>query len=348
MHRTRAGCNGQYEIYDLGSNSVLAAYQLGQVGTEWQVAGLGGFDGADTSDMILRNSNTGTFELYDISNNNITNALGIGQVGTEWQVAGFADFSSKPGETDMLLRTSTTGAFEVYDIANNQITSVAPMGQVGTEWRAAGFGDFSTRANETGDMLMRNSNTGAFEVYDVANNQITSAGSMGQVGLEWQVAGFGDFSGHANETDMLMRNSNTGAFELYDISRQCHCQSPCGMGQVGLGVAGRGLRSDQQRRRQRHADAQRQYRRVRGLRHRQQPAHWRCPNGSDRTGVVGGRHCYRSAQRGPSQRAVRTGDGYLGVQRQRPCPFRASRATDRAGRQHQPSRTDDRTSALAW
>ncbi len=67
-------------------------------------------------------------------------------------------------------------------------------------------------------MLMRNSNTGAFEVYDIVNNTITSFAPMGQVGLEWTIAGFGDFSGNANETDMLMRNSNTGVFELYDIS----------------------------------------------------------------------------------------------------------------------------------
>jgi hypothetical protein len=36
-------------------------------------------------------------------------------------------------------------------------------------------------------MLMRNSNTGAFEVYDISNNAVTSAASMGQVSLEWQV-----------------------------------------------------------------------------------------------------------------------------------------------------------------
>jgi hypothetical protein len=67
-------------------------------------------------------------------------------------------------------------------------------------------------------MLMGNSNTGQFEIYDISNNQLTSAAPMGQVGLEWSVAGFGDFSGHANETDMLMRNSNIGQFEIYDIS----------------------------------------------------------------------------------------------------------------------------------
>jgi hypothetical protein len=38
-------------------------------------------------------------------------------------------------------------------------------------------------------MLLRNSNTGAFEVLDISNNAITSATSLGQVGLEWQVGG---------------------------------------------------------------------------------------------------------------------------------------------------------------
>ena len=52
----------------------------------------------------------------------------------------------------------------------------------------AGFGNFSGNANET-DMLMRNTNTGAFEVYDISHNTITSATPMGQVGTEWQVAG---------------------------------------------------------------------------------------------------------------------------------------------------------------
>jgi len=60
--------DGTYVIY----NTILAGYQLGQVGLEWQVAGLGGFFGSDTSDMLLRNSNNGGFVVYDISNNQIT------------------------------------------------------------------------------------------------------------------------------------------------------------------------------------------------------------------------------------------------------------------------------------
>ena len=133
----------------------------------------------------------------------------------------------------MLMRNSNTGALELYDISNNNCYQRLLHGQVGSPWVVAGFGDFSGNANVTGDMLMRNSQTGAFEVYDISNNQITSAGPMGQVGLEWNVSGFGDFSGNANETDMLMRNSYTGAFELYDISGNTITKA-VSMGQVGL------------------------------------------------------------------------------------------------------------------
>jgi hypothetical protein len=39
-------------------------------------------------------------------------------------------------------------------------------------------------------LVLRNVNTGAFEVYDIANNQITGATLLGTVGLEWQLGGF--------------------------------------------------------------------------------------------------------------------------------------------------------------
>jgi hypothetical protein len=232
----RNGSTGQFEIYDVGQNAILGAATLGYVESksqqaQWQLAGLGSFNGADTADMMLRNTTTGALELYDVNNNNFTAGFSVGQVGPEWSVSGFGAFSSRPGETDMLMRNGI-GQFEIYDISNNAITSAAPMGQVGPEWSVAGFGDFSTRPNET-DMLMRNSNTGQFEIYDISNNQLTSAAPMGQVGLEWSVAGFGDFSGRANETDMLMRNNNTGQLELYDIGNS-KLTSAAPMGQVGL------------------------------------------------------------------------------------------------------------------
>jgi hypothetical protein len=39
-------------------------------------------------------------------------------------------------------------------------------------------------------LVLRNVNTGAFEVYDIANNGITGAVPLGSVGLDWQLGGF--------------------------------------------------------------------------------------------------------------------------------------------------------------
>src|SRR5262249_58126990 len=46
------------------------------------------------------------------------------------------------------------------------------------------------RGAGTSDLVLRNVNTGTFEAYNIANNQITGAASLGPVGLEWQVGGF--------------------------------------------------------------------------------------------------------------------------------------------------------------
>jgi hypothetical protein len=226
----RHGADGKYEICDIGNNSLLAAYQLGQVGTDWAFVTLGGFNGSDTTDMLLRNS-TGTFEVYDISNNNITNAASLGTVGLNWQVAGFADFNGD-GMTDMMLRNSNTGAFEIYNIRNNMIINAAASGTVGLNWQVGGFGNFSSRAGAS-DMILRNTTTGGLQVYDIANNQITGTAFMGTVGLEWQIIGVGNFSSIPGESDMMMRNTKTGGLEVYDIANN-QITGAAFIGTVGL------------------------------------------------------------------------------------------------------------------
>jgi hypothetical protein len=226
----RHGADGLYEIYDIGGNSLLAAYQLGQVGTDWRFVTLGGFFGNDTTDMLLRNANTGGFEVYDISNNNITNAAFLGNVGLDWQAMGFGNFSSF-GETDMILRNVNNGGVEVYDIRNNQIIGANFMGTVGLDWQFSGIGNFSSRG--TSDMLLRNSNNGGLEVYDIDSNAITGAAFIGTVGLDWQFSGVGNFSGVPGETDLLLRNNRTGGLEVYDINNN-QLTNAAFIGTVGL------------------------------------------------------------------------------------------------------------------
>src|SRR5215831_10634866 len=206
--------DGMYEIYDIGNNTILAAFQLGQVGTEWQFVSHRPFYGSDAGDMLLRSSTTGGFELYDISNNQITGAAFLGAVGMEWQVMGFGNFSSR-GESDMILRNSNTGGLQVYDISNNQFTGTAFMGTVGLNWQFSGVGNFSSRG--TSDMLLRNSNTGGLQVYDINSNRITGTAFIGTIGLDWQFAGIAPIHA-AGASDLVLRNVNSGALQVYTIA----------------------------------------------------------------------------------------------------------------------------------
>ena len=64
----------------------------------------------------------------------------------------------------------------------------ASIGTVGLDWQFAGIGPVHG-AGES-DLVLRNKNTGAFEVYDIANNQLTAAAPLGAVGLDWQLGEF--------------------------------------------------------------------------------------------------------------------------------------------------------------
>jgi hypothetical protein len=210
--------NGQYQIYNLGNNSILASYWLTKVATDWSFVTLGAFNDGNSSDMLLRNSTSGAFQVYNIApnNNNITGSALLGTVGLEWQVLAFGNFESV-GNTDMILRDVNTAALQVYNISNNQITGSAPMGAVGLNWQFSGVGDFSSRPGES-DMILRNVDTGGLQVYNIANNQITGTDFMGTVGLEWQFSGVGNFSSRPGESDMILRNIDTGGLQVYNIA----------------------------------------------------------------------------------------------------------------------------------
>jgi hypothetical protein len=61
------------------------------------------------------------------------------------------------------------------------------LGTIGLDWQYAGVAPI--HAAGASDLVLRNVNTGAFEVYNISNNQITGAALLGTVGLDWQLGG---------------------------------------------------------------------------------------------------------------------------------------------------------------
>ena len=91
-------------------------------------------------------------------------------------------------------------------------------------------------------MMLRNSSTGAFELYNIKNNSLTGAFAIGTVGLDWQIAGFGPING-VGTSDMVLRNSGNGSFEVYDISNN-QLTAASSLGQVGLDWQVGGIAAD--------------------------------------------------------------------------------------------------------
>jgi hypothetical protein len=98
-------------------------------------------------------------------------------------------------------------------------------------WQFSGVGNFSGLGES--DMILRNSNTGGLEVYDIANNQLTGAAFIGNVGVDWKFSGVGNFSSVPGESDLLLRNVNTGGLELYDVNNN-QLTGAAFIGTVGL------------------------------------------------------------------------------------------------------------------
>ena len=57
--------------------------------------------------------------------------------------------------------------------------------------------------------MLRNVNNGAFEVYDIANNQLTGSASLGAVGLDWQLGGFAANSPTGSSASMGSSDTST-------------------------------------------------------------------------------------------------------------------------------------------
>jgi hypothetical protein len=168
--------------------------------------------------QILQQTATGPFGDQNIAGAGLVNAKAAVELAK--QTATFATTANLVLRTPALDPTGLNPSlnqslYRIYDIGSNALLEADPLGKVGSDWGFVTLGGFFD--DDTADMLLRNSTSGAFQVYDVDdNNNLTGSASLGAVGVNWQFSGTGDFSGRG-ETDMLLRNFNTGALQVYNI-----------------------------------------------------------------------------------------------------------------------------------
>ncbi|PYX50222.1 MAG: hypothetical protein DMG76_35290 [Acidobacteria bacterium] len=217
----RNAATGQNYLYFMNGTTILGAegYIRTVADQNWQVVGVGDFDGDGKADILWRNSATGENYIYFMDGTAIKPTEGFIRTVADqnWQVAGVGDFDGD-GKADILWRNSATGQNYLYPM--NGLAIKGTEGYLRTvadpHWQVAGVGDFDGDGKT--DVLWRNSSTGENYIYLMNGTAIAGAGYLRTVADQsWQVAGIGDFDGDG-KADVLWRNSSTGENYIYPMN----------------------------------------------------------------------------------------------------------------------------------
>jgi hypothetical protein len=197
-----------YRLYDTENNQFVSGGVVAVVGDNFKTAGFGTYVTPDSFAglMVLKDSTSPTMLAYAFRNGALVNLpaqQNFASIGSDWTVVGFGNFSSQ-FPLGMITRYSGTNPalqneFLIYDIVqtfdqNNTPIYTAALSNanvgfgpgvliapnnVGSNAVLAGFAPISSSSERMpADMVLRDTNTGKFYVYDIRNDAVTFSGEL--------------------------------------------------------------------------------------------------------------------------------------------------------------------------
>jgi hypothetical protein len=223
----RNSASGENYLYPMDGTTILPAegYLRTVADLNWQVAGVGDFDGDGRADVLWRNASTGENYVYFMNGLSIVNEGYVRTVPVpDWQVAGVGDFDGD-GKSDILWRSSSTGENYVFlmngllIVNEDYVRSVPDL-----NWQVAGVGDFD--GDGRADVLWRNAASGDNYLYFMNGVSIANEAYVRTVPVpDWQIKGVGDLDGDGR-ADIVWRNAASGENYVFLMN--------------GTGIAGEG------------------------------------------------------------------------------------------------------------
>ena len=160
------------------------------VATEWQIAGVGDFNGDGRDDIMWRNNDGRITNWLGTASggfsDNVANAYN--GVSTDWQVAGVGDFNGD-GRDDILWRNIDGRMTDWLSTANGGYlpNSANISTSVATEWQIAGVGDFNGDGRD--DIMWRNNDGRITNWLGTASGGFSDnvANAYNGVDIQWHV-----------------------------------------------------------------------------------------------------------------------------------------------------------------
>ena len=218
-----------------GANVVSGAPTSTQVGSNWQIEGVGDFNGDGQTDLLWVYDNTSNaadplngVSYISLQNGpNATSGSGVvEQLSTNWQVAGIGDFTGD-GVSDILYRyedaanaADPLNGATYIDIMNGTQINWSASGFTSLhltipEWNVAAVADFDGSGQDA--ILWRYDDAanptdpfnGLLYEWQMNGTTVTGQGLISQQpgSPNWQVEGTGDFNGDGH-ADILLRYEN--------------------------------------------------------------------------------------------------------------------------------------------
>lgn len=216
---------GTTAIWTFSQGSYSGTTWPGALDFNWQIQGVGDFDGNGESDILWRctpqspgtacgNVAAGTVAIWQFSNGNYGSTTWPGAVDSSWQIRGIGDFDGNH-KSDILWRNSDGSNSIWYD--GNGATSVWPPA-LDVNWQIQGIGDFD--GNKNSDILWRCvpqsgvTTCGAAPAWATAiwlfsDGLYATTIFPGALDFNWQIQGVSDFDNNGN-SDILWRCSPHG------------------------------------------------------------------------------------------------------------------------------------------
>ena len=199
---TRSDSNNTatYLAYDTESNQFGRFIVAAKVGANFNTAGLGAYftlSGSTFAQLMVLSDGVGGLWEYAYSNGTLVNSQLFATIGNgkDWEVLGLGHFSSQFG-LNMIVRNIDTQQVWIYDVIQTgtgyaaQLSSAVSPGQtqpgvlgpIGLEWKVAGIAPLNANlfpANlVTDDLVMRNTNTGALQAYNIRSDTLTGSAAL--------------------------------------------------------------------------------------------------------------------------------------------------------------------------
>jgi FG-GAP-like repeat len=134
--------SGNTAIWFLNGMTIASIASLGNIPSNWNVAGTGDFNGDGYGDILWEDS-SGNLAVWLLgSGGQISSIGGLGNLPPAiWSVVGIADFNGD-GKSDLLWR-DTGGNTAIWFMNGTAVSSAAGLGNVATSWSVKGTGDFN-------------------------------------------------------------------------------------------------------------------------------------------------------------------------------------------------------------